>query len=79
LEELVSLSFNVCKNKFFNPLTIIVETAVLYNFLRRRNYRIEDEPLQDADENHVPAIIDLVHPLDDKIGKVEEDRAAVRV
>jgi hypothetical protein len=52
------------RTNFSTPFTIIVETAVLYNFLRRRNDRIEEEPLQDADENPVPAIIDLVHPLD---------------
>jgi hypothetical protein len=37
------LSLSVGTN-FSTPLTIIVETTILYNFLRRRNDRIEGTP-----------------------------------
>ena len=51
------------RTKLSTTLTIIVATAVLYNFVRGRNDPVEDEPLEDHDENSLPAMNDLAQPL----------------
>jgi hypothetical protein len=46
------------RTKLSTTLTIIVATAVLYNFIRRRNDPIEEETLEDPNENPLPAMND---------------------
>jgi hypothetical protein len=57
------LSMSIRTKRSTIPLQLLVATAVLYNFLRRRNDPIVEEPLEDADENPAPAINKLVQPL----------------
>ena len=51
------------RTKLSATLTIIVATAVLYNFVRERNDPIEEENLEDPDENPLPALSDQALPL----------------
>ena len=51
------------RTKLCTTLTIIVATAVLYNFVRGRNDPIEEEPLENQDENPLAAMNDLARPL----------------
>jgi hypothetical protein len=50
------------RTKLSTTLTIIVATAVLYNFIRRRNDPIEEETLEDRNENPLPAMNDEALP-----------------
>ena len=54
------------RTKLSTTLTIIVATAVLYNFVKGRNDPIEQEPMEDNDENPFPAMNDLARPLGNK-------------
>jgi hypothetical protein len=51
------------RTKLSTTLTIIVATAVLYNFIRGRNDPIEGETLEDPNENPLPAMNDQALPL----------------
>jgi hypothetical protein len=51
------------RTKLSTTLTIIVATAVLYNFIRGRNDPIEEETLEGPNENPLPAMNDQALPL----------------
>ena len=55
--------FMSIRTKLSTTLTIIVATAVLYNFTRGRNYPIEEENLEDSDENPSLAMNDQTQSL----------------
>ncbi len=63
LEKVIPCLSMSIRTKLSTNLTIIVATAVLYNFIRGRNYPIEEETLEGRNKNPLPAMNDQALPL----------------